>query len=71
MSTVFRSPGVHTMERDISGVSIPKNKIRKGRINRIFGIKNTEKIFKYYYGSTQGILVANNYDEYKNMFRGS
>jgi len=68
MSAVFRSPGVYIQERDVSGSWIPKNQIRKGKINYIFGIKNAEPIVKCYYGSTSGVVVANNYDEFKNMF---
>jgi len=62
MSTIFRSPGIYVEERDISGISIHKKQIRKGKINRIFGIKNTEPIIAFPYGGS-GYVVSTNYDD--------
>jgi len=63
MSTVFRSPGVYVEERDVSGIGINKKQIRKGKINRIFGIKNIEPIIAFPYGGGSGYVVSPNYDE--------
>ena len=63
MSTIFRSPGVYVEERDISVISIHKKQIRKGKINRIFGIKNTEPIIAFPYGVSGGYVVSTNYDD--------
>lgn len=48
MKTVFKSPGVHTIEHDISVIHVPISKIRKIKISRILDkiiyttIKNKE-----------------------------
>ena len=59
----FKSPGVYTQERDVSGYSISKNQIRSGKINRIFGIKNIRPIIAIPQPGGNGFVVAKNYDD--------
>ena len=68
---IFRSPGVYTKEVHVSGSYIPRKQIRKGKINRIFGVKNTENIYRIYHESNEGYILADNYDDLKNKFGGT
>jgi len=70
-STIFRSPGVYTKETNFTGYSVSKNQIRKGRINRIFDIKNTEAIIAFPYGGGGGYVFSSNYDEMMKLFGGT
>lgn len=67
----FRSPGVYTKEVDVSGWSVSKNQIRKGKINKVvnlvnsvLGVKNSEPIIAIPIGCINGFVVAYNYDEF-------
>lgn len=62
----FVSPGVYTKEVDISGYSISKNQIRRGKICRLLGIKNTNPIVGMPHGCTSGFILSNTYEEFKN-----
>ena len=62
----FRSPGVYTKEVDVSGWHISKNQIRKGKMNSVLGVKNSEPIIDIPIGGTNGFEVAYNYDELKS-----
>ena len=64
----FKSPGVYVKEADVSRSWIPKNQIRKGKISSIFNITNTSPIVKMYAGSTNGVVIANSYEEFKKIF---
>jgi hypothetical protein len=61
----FKSPGVYTKEVDISGWNVSKNQIRKGKINSVLGVKNSEPIIAIPIGCINGFEVAYNYDELK------
>ena len=41
---VYRSPGVHTVERDISTWEIPKRYIRKWKIAKVFDLEGNKII---------------------------
>lgn len=62
----FRSPGVYIKEVDVSGWRVSKNQIRKGKINKVLGVKNTQPIIAIPIGCINGFEVAYNYDELKS-----
>lgn len=54
---IFKSPGVYTQEKDVSGYYLNKNQLRRVNIIRIFNMNIHRDIYAFDYGSNHSFKI--------------
>lgn len=54
---IFKSPGVYTQEKDVSGYYVNKNQLRRVNIIKIFNMNIHRDIYAFDYGSNHSFKI--------------
>jgi hypothetical protein len=54
---IFKSPGVYTQEKDVSGYYVNKNQLRRVNIIKIFSLDIVRDIYAFNYGSNHSFKL--------------